>query len=177
MESFSRLLKAGKFRHSLHRPAVIVRKLRVRNSRQISIFETDERTHYPAFAECVCAEKRSEFCHPGKTRIRLSKNLAQRTTRHCPATTKPIRIGRSSARNQRGQRPRELLPAPTLEVVRDCQHTASPAFVNGVLRFWRKFCKRTGWRESRHLPAERDRIGRKGPRRFVRHFSAANHSV
>jgi len=53
-------------------------------------FEIDERTHYPAFAECVCAEKRSEFCHAGKSRIRLSKNGAQRAIRWDPATTIPI---------------------------------------------------------------------------------------
>jgi hypothetical protein len=64
VESFFPLLKAGS--SGIHHADPIVRTTRVGHSRQISNFETDERTHYPAFAECVCAENVLNFAMPAK---------------------------------------------------------------------------------------------------------------
>jgi hypothetical protein len=91
---------------------MIVRKRRIGNGRQISNFETDERTHYPAFAECVCAENVLNFAMPAKPesgcQITTLGELLEQS-----GDDETDRVGKVIGANRRGQRPRELLPAPT----------------------------------------------------------------
>jgi len=62
------------------------------------LFEINERTHYPAFAECVFfAVLRSEFCHAGKNRIRLSNIIAHQAAPRFPGHLVGGRIGCGSA--------------------------------------------------------------------------------
>jgi hypothetical protein len=72
---------------------MIVRKQRIGNGRQISNFETDERTHYPAFAECVCAENVLNFAIPAKPESGCQITMLGGLLGGGAATIQPIGIG------------------------------------------------------------------------------------
>jgi hypothetical protein len=90
VESFSHLLKAGKFRHSLHRPAVIVRKLRVRNSRQISISKPTKERTIQHLLNVFVLKNVLNFAMPAKPESGCQKTALSGLFRWDPATTIPI---------------------------------------------------------------------------------------
>jgi hypothetical protein len=109
-ESFSPPAKGGKV------PAFILlirRDCEKTANQELAVkfrFEIDERTHYPAFAECVCAKNVLNFALPAKPesgcqKTTLSGLLDVIRRRRCRLYRQVINA------NQRGQRPRELLPA------------------------------------------------------------------
>jgi hypothetical protein len=76
--------KVACFRHSLHRPSCET------TGQEWPLnfkFEINERTHYPAFAECVsCCIKRSEFCHTGKPESDFQGSIASASGRRLGPT-------------------------------------------------------------------------------------------
>jgi len=120
---------------------VIVRKLRVRNSRQISISKPTKERTIQHLLNVFVLKNVLNFAMPAKPESGCQKTLLNGLLG--VARRRQSRWNRQGhQRNNRDQRPRELSPTPSVYVVWDCQHTESAAFVNGVFDTWAKFSRR-----------------------------------
>jgi hypothetical protein len=106
--------KGGKFRHSMHRHAMIVRKQRVRNGRQISISKPTKERTIQHLLNVFVLKNVLNFAKPAKPESGCQKTTLSEGQLGRFGDDEADRIGRVIGGNQRGQRPRELSPAPTV---------------------------------------------------------------